>query len=797
MNLLIVDPSSQFHQFLSRLFAGVGITPTRAKSGEAALAALQDEVFDFICACQDLPDMTGLELFHHFRELHGQQFVPYVLLIDEADAISRDEAMRAGVTETFAQDEIKALHAYLQRLFLYHSTLDARVLLVKADSVQRRYLSRLLEQVGSQVSAHAEAESALVDFDACEFDAVVTDIALAGHMSGIGIVNHIRRQVGDNGNIPILAVLDLGDLPRRVELFHLGVNDYILKPVTEVELVQRLRSLIAARGKFADVNDRRRTTQATAQTLLRAIEQVTSAVAIADDDGQIEYANPRFASLVGSTVDALVGQPMVAFDSNPEPLPDQPETREHPKRRTDGSAYWAYETVAPVRDEAGRISHFIAIHDDVSETRELKDQVAYHAMHDHLTGLLNRHELERHLELALTVAHAGRGDSALILLDISHLRMVNDACGYQAGDGLMREIGGRLARHQTNGVLAARVQSGRLALLDPQCSPAEAIDLAETVLQELARVALPVGTQHLQIRIAAGVAMVDASVDTNAEVFRRADTACHVARDQVDGGAVLYTDNDPRIVSRHGARQWLPTLRDALDKEGFQLYSQPISPLRDGDQAGFEILLRLSDGQGGIIGPGHFLPAAEHYGLMPRIDRYVLDHVLDWLAGRVQEALPPYYSINLSGQSLSDQDFLDYALERIRSCGVPPDWLCFEVTESVMARAGDANDFIDRLRRDGCRFAMDDFGSGFASYGQLKQMPVEILKIDGQFVRLIAHDEVDRAMVRSMGDIGRVMGMKTVAEYVEDEATLAVLREIGIDYAQGSHLGRPIPLQET
>jgi diguanylate cyclase (GGDEF)-like protein/PAS domain S-box-containing protein len=794
MNLLIVDPSSQFHQFLSGLFAGVGITPTRAESGAAALAALQEEAFDFVCACQDLPDMTGLDLFQRFRELHGQQFVPYLLLIDEEDAILREEAARVGVTETFARDEIQALHAYLQRLFLDKSALEARVLLVKGDNAQRRYLSRLLEQSGCQVSAHADAESALAVFDGDDFDAVVTDIALAGHMSGIGIANHIRRQAGDKGEIPILAVLDLDDLPRRVELFHLGVNDYILKPVTEVELLQRLRSLVAARGMVTGLNDRRRTTQATAQTLLRAIEQVTSAVAIAGDDGQIEYANPRFASLVGSTVDALVGQPMEAFDSNPEPLPDQPETREHPKRRADGTSYWAYETVAPVRDEAGRISHFIAIHDDVSETRELRDQVAYHAIHDHLTGLLNRHELERHLELALTVAHAGRGDSALILLDISHLRMVNDACGYQAGDGLMREIGGRLARHQTNGVLAARVQSGRLALLDPQCSPAEAIDLAEAVLQELAEVTLPVGTQHLQIRVAAGVAMVDASVDSNAEVFRRADTACHVARDQADSGAVLYSDDDPRIVSRHGARQWLPTLREALDKEGFQLYSQPICPLREGERAGFEILLRLADGQGGTIGPGHFLPAAEHYGLMPRIDRYVLDHVLDWLASRPRQALPPYYSINLSGQSLSDQDFLDYALGRVRGCGVPPDWLCFEVTESVMARAGDASEFIRQLRQDGCRFAMDDFGSGFASYGQLRQLPVEILKIDGQFVRLIAHDEVDRAMVRSMGDIGRVMGMKTVAEYVENEATLKVLREIGIDYAQGSHVGRPVPL---
>jgi diguanylate cyclase (GGDEF)-like protein/PAS domain S-box-containing protein len=794
MNVLIVDPSRQFQQFVSGLFAGTGIAPVQADSGQAALAALEEGMYDFVCACQALPDMTGLELFRRFRALHGQQFVPYVLLVARPDAALRREAEAAGVTEVFDRDEVKLLQIYIRRLLIDCAALDVQVLLVKPDSAQRDYYAGLLGQAGCRVSAHADPDTALTAFDAGEFDVVVADIALAGHMSGIALVNHIRRQPGDRGEIPVLAILDLDDLPRRAELFHLGVNDYVLKPVTEVELLKRLRNLVAAQGLEKALNDRRSATQTTAQTLLRAVEQVTSAVAIAGADGRIEYANPRFASLVGSNADALVGEPIGAFDSSPEPLPGQAETREHPKRSLDGHTYWAYETVAPVRDDTGRIGHYIAIHDDITETRELRDQVAYHAIHDHLTGLLNRHELERHLELALAVAHAGRGASALILLDISHLRMVNDACGYQAGDSLMREIAGRLARHQTRGVLAARVQSGRLALLDPQSSADQARELAETVLAELAGVTLPWGTQHLQIRVVAGIALVDASADSSAEVFRRADTACHVARDRGDGKAVIYREDDPGIVSRHGARQWLPTLREALDRQGFQLYSQLIYPLQNGQRAGYEILLRLPDGQGGTIGPGHFLPAAEHYGLMPRIDRYVLDHVLDWLAARPREDLPPYYSINLSGQSLSDPGFMEQALVRIRTSGVALDRLCFEVTESVMARAGDSSEFIGQLRQDGCRFAMDDFGSGFASYGQLKRLPVEILKIDGQFVRLIAHDEVDRAMVRSMADVGRVMGMKTVAEYVEDEATLAVLKEIGVDYAQGTLLGRPQPL---
>lgn len=790
MNVLVVAPSTALQEAITGLLAGGGFTAAVAASGASAMALLAEGDWGCVCASHVLPDMTGLELFQACRQGDGQASPPFVLLLDADDPALRGQALAAGVAAVFLRDDLKPLLPFI-RSVQNRASLDAQVLLVSQDAAHRQHCGQILARAGCRVTSPLDAAAAIAASEQGAFDVAVLDMPPDEAMGGL--VRQLRRQFAGKGQMPILALAPHADLDQQQALRQQGVSDYVLKPVTELELITRLRNLIAAHGLASRRNERPPLT--TAQTLLRAIEQVTSAVAIADAEGRIEYANPRFASLVGSTAEALAGQSIAAFDSSPEGLPSQPQTREQLKRRADGSTYWAYETVAPVRDDAGQVTHYVDIHDDITETRELQDQLAYHAIHDHLTGLLNRHELERHIELALAVAHAGRGNAALILLDISHLRMLNDAFGYQAGDTLLREIGSHLARHQVNGLLAARVQSGRLALFVPQTSAREAADLAELVLEDLTRVALSWGTRHVQIGVVAGIAMLEASVDSSAEVFRRADTACHVARDAGGGKAVVYSDDDPRIVSRHGARQWLPTLRKALEQEGFRLYAQLIHPLQNGERPGLEILLRLADDQGGIIGPVHFLPAAEHYGLMPRIDRYVLDHVLNWVAAHPKEAQSPYYSINLSGQSLSNSSFMDYALERIRSSGVPVDQLCFEVTESVLARSGISSEFIARLRQDGCRFAMDDFGSGFASYGQLRRMPVEILKIDGQFVRLIAHDEVDRTMVRSMGDIGRVMGMKTVAEYVEDAATLDILREIGIDYAQGYHLGRPEPLQ--
>lgn len=797
MDILIVDSSRLFHQIVSSLFSGTELRPIMAGSGAEALAAAAAGRCDFVCSSYHLPDMTGADLCRHFRGIEGTRHTPFVLLTTERDDAIGPTAMAAGVTEIFHRNHLDELVTFIRRFLMQHQPIAAHILLIEDQAAQRRLYVSQLESAGMSVDAFADAPSALVAFDREAYDVVVTDIVLAGPMSGIGIVNQIRRRPDHRGETPILALTAFDDMTRRVELFHLGVNDYVLKPVLTDEFLIRVRNLVTMRRLFADLHRRTRLAQDTAATLLRAIDQVNSAVAIAGADGRIEYINPRFAALAGVTAHAAAGRPLSAFDGEDRTLPAAAETRETTKRRNDGSLYWAHESISPVRGDDGDITHYLAIHDDTSEQRELRDQIAFHARHDRLTGLFNRAEFEHRIASTIAGAHEHGTTATLALLDVCHLKLVNDSCGYEAGDALLRELGARLAPFQRDDVIAARIDSGRLALLCRGMAAAPARQLIDAALAALAAFELEWGSRHIPTEVVAGIAATQGAADSPSDLFRRADSAAHVARDSGRGHAVAYDEADPRISARHGAKQWLPLLQQALDDGRFTLFSQLIMPLKDGLATGFELLLRLRGDDGALVAPGHFLPAAEHYGLMPRIDRWVVRHALDWIARQPVEADRPFYDINISGQSLSDPTFVHDIEQWVRASGIAAETLCFEVTESVMVDSEEtALGFLATMRGLGCRFSLDDFGSGFASYGQLRRLPVQQLKIDGQFVRHIAGDAVSRAMVKSMGDVGRVMGMETVAEFVEDEATLLALREIGIDYAQGYHLGRPAPLPQ-
>lgn len=796
MNVLIVDSSRLFHQIVSSQFAETGLRPIKAESGNEALRMAASQHFDFVCSSYVLPDMDGIEFCRRFRKLRTSQYVPIVLLTSEHQARISQEALMAGITEVFFRDEIHALVTFIQRLLILAEPLNAKVLLVEDNTAQQMYYRALLERANCIVESCQDAQTAIAAFEANDFDVVITDIVLAGPMSGIGIVNHIRRVPGDKGETPILALTAFDDLTRRVELFHLGVNDYIIKPAVEAELLKRLRNLIGIHVLMRDLKRREREAQGTAEKLLNAVEQVSSAVAIAGIDGRIEYANPRFANLVGCPLDSVYGQPLATFDGEPLGLPSKSVTLEHLKRRHDGATYPASETLSPILDATGHITHYLAIHDDISTQQEMRERLIYHAMHDNLTGLLNGAQLQHRVSQARQEC-GGDTPPHLVLFDVSHLRMVNDVYGHEAGDNLIKELGNCLASHQSAQITAARIRSGRLALIVVGMAQPDTLACANTVLADLAKRLVEWGPRKIPFIVAAGMAPIEAGLEGPQEAFRCADTACHVAREEGGGMVVLYQEDDPRIEARHGARKWLHALQQGLDENRFELHAQLITPLREGLPFGFELLLRYQDPERGLLTPALFLPAAEHYGLMPRIDRRVLDLALDWIQQQpieIEVGLP-FYAINLSGQSVCNSEFCDYALARLRACGIPPEQLHFEVTESVMVTdAPSAKAFFAAVRELGYRWSLDDFGSGFASYGQLRNLPLDVLKIDGQFIKQIAQDDISRAMVRSMADIGRLMNMHTIAEFVEDEATLAILRELDISYAQGYLLGRPAPL---
>ena len=447
-------------------------------------------------------------------------------------------------------------------------------------------------------------------------------------------------------------------------------------------------------------------------------------------------------------------------------------------------------TTSPIRDRYGSIIGAVAICHDVSE-------LSYVASHDALTGLINRREFMARLEHAVDRARVDLAEHALCYIDLDQFKVVNDTCGHAAGDKLLQELTALLHTQTREGDTFARLGGDEFGLLLPYCPMEKAAVIAEAMRKLVKDFRFNWGGRGFEIGASIGIVHIHKDSGDAAELLRSADSACYVAKAHGRNRVHVYQEDDLEVAEYHQHIAWLSRIRQALDRDEFELHFQTIQPL--GRQGGehFEILLRLRDEQGRLIPPGAFLPTAERYDLMPTLDRWVIRTALARLAPLLRQDRSRICAINLSGQSLGDERLVDFILKEIATHDIPPGTLCFEITEtSAISHLGHARELAQRLKAAGCFLALDDFGSGLSSFSYLKELPVDFLKIDGAFVRNIEHDPVDRAIVSSIVQVARAMGRKTIAEYVENASSLEWVRSLGVDYAQGYHISRPRPLEE-
>jgi diguanylate cyclase (GGDEF)-like protein/PAS domain S-box-containing protein len=435
--------------------------------------------------------------------------------------------------------------------------------------------------------------------------------------------------------------------------------------------------------------------------------------------------------------------------------------------------------------------------EDVTEHEAMSRALSWQATHDPLTGLVNRREFEKRLSQAMTTAQETERKHALAYLDLDQFKVVNDTCGHFAGDRLLSGLATHLQRVVRRHDTVARLGGDEFAVLMEDCPLPKAELVAESLRQAVEDFRFAWEEQTFVLGASLGLVAVDASTGDIQRVMSDADAACYAAKDAGRNRIHVYEPGDEEVTQRRGETQWVTRLQRALEDDAFVLMAQPIVAIR-GDAnllRRVEVLVRMTTDDGLAL-PGAFLPAAERFGLSPRVDRWVINKTLDLLeladpATVANTAL----SINVSGRSLGDESFRTFMLERIRTSGIPASTLCFEVTESAaIANFGAATAFMHEVRELGCQFALDDFGRGLSSFAYLKALPVDVLKIDGLFVRGITTDEVDFAMVRTINEVGHIVGMQTVAEFVEDPAILAKLEEIGVDFAQGLFMGDTVPL---
>ncbi len=454
-------------------------------------------------------------------------------------------------------------------------------------------------------------------------------------------------------------------------------------------------------------------------------------------------------------------------------------------------------------DEFGFLARFI--NRALDRLAGQQKQLSYHATHDPLTGLYNRREFERRLEQALREAREDRIESVLCYIDLDRFKVVNDTCGHVAGDALLEQVAGRLRAAVRSCDVLARLGGDEFAILLRGCGLNKARGIAESAVESITALRFQWDERVFHLGASVGLVAIDASSANPTDTLSCADVACYWAKDHGGNRVHVYQHEDDELQRRRGEAQWVSHLGTAMLEDRFELYAQEIVPVRSDARipACLEILLRSVDERGDLVLPGTFLPAAERSKLMPQIDRWVIEHLFARHAEairRIHKAANacrhPCVSVNVSGQSLTDETFLVFLKERFARHGIPPASVCFEITETAaVANLGQAHQFIAELKRMGCLFALDDFGSGMSSFSYLKNLPADFLKIDGSYVRGLAHSSVDRALVEAVNDIGHAMGMRTIAEFVEDEAIFNALSVIGVDFAQGFGIARPQPVR--
>ncbi|HQT00633.1 MAG: hypothetical protein B7Y26_00910 [Hydrogenophilales bacterium 16-64-46] len=558
------------------------------------------------------------------------------------------------------------------------------------------------------------------------------------------------------------------------------------------------------------------------EALHRALEkaQITlmsigDAVIATDVDGRVETMNPIAESLTGWSADTASGQPLdtvfnIINEVSREPA-SNPVTRCLAEGRIvglanhtaliarDGREYVIEDSAAPIRARNGEVLGAILVFRDVTEDRLLQRQLGFMATHDALTQIYNRRHFERELERAVQVGRRSATPQAMLYIDLDHFKLVNDTAGHAVGDALLLAVTTALTRRVRGSDVLARLGGDEFGVLLCSVDMSEARKIGEEMLAALNAVDFQHDGTRYSAAASIGIALIDRNATNAADIMRRADIACYVAKREGRNKLHLYQDSDSSNAGSVSEVRLANRIRHLLATNGFGLVFQPIVKLADRSVARHETLLRMTDESGKTLSPASFIPFAERNGLMPQIDLWVVAQAFDLIETHFRRGRPLPLSINLSGQTLGDSA----AVEKLRAlCDrffAPPYLVEFEITETAalaLAQIDQTRDFMRELRGRGFRFALDDFGTGFSSLAYLKYLPVDVIKIDGAFVRDIVGDAVDQAMVRSICQIARSLGKQTVAEYVENQAILDRLIEIGVDYVQGYHLGRPAALPE-
>jgi diguanylate cyclase (GGDEF)-like protein/PAS domain S-box-containing protein len=644
-------------------------------------------------------------------------------------------------------------------------------------------------------------------------------------------------------HLPIVVLTNTNDEELAIEAVKKGAQDYLVKRLINLELLHRALLYALERKQAADalrraneelenrvryrtaelelanellkqeIRDRQNIELALdreKELALTTLNSIGDAVITTDVGGYITSLNPVAETLTGwqetEAKGKIFAEVVRLFDPNNNcsisNLVPALSTTKFPDRTLlksrGGTEFVIEHSAAPIRLANGLAIGTVIVCRDVTYADRLANQLAWQARHDPLTGLSNRRQFEENLKEALVDAEHNSNQHILCYLDLDRFKLVNDTCGHTAGDELLRQVSALLETQIRKTDIIARLGGDEFALLLYNCSLQEGKTVASKLLEIIQGFRFSWEEKIFNIGVSIGLVSVDNSADNFASILSAADTAMYVAKEQGRNRLHIFETNDRLLAQRRGDMQWVSKIVKTLEENRFCLYSQPIVSLQEKTRSihHYEILLRMQDEDGNLIMPMAFIPAAERYDLMPKIDRWVISTLFKGLQENslLLESIS-LYTVNLSGASFNDEKFLNFLQEQFSIYQIPPAKICFEVTETLaITNINKAIQFIRQLKQLGCYFALDDFGSGMSSLAYLKNLPVDYLKIDGHFIKNIIEEPINAAMVEAIARIGQVMGLQTIAEFVENECILNKLQQLGIDYAQGYQIAKPSPL---
>lgn len=464
----------------------------------------------------------------------------------------------------------------------------------------------------------------------------------------------------------------------------------------------------------------------------------------------------------------------------------------------DGKEYVIELSVSPILDEKGQQLGVVVVFHDVSEQRKIAKEIAYRASHDMLTGLSNRNEFDQGLRRFVNNHRDAEQMHALMFIDLDRFKAVNDACGHAAGDQLLKEVAKIMQSCVRSSDLVARVGGDEFGIILRKCDAENALEIARKICESISLYRFYYDEQVFEIGASVGLVMIHGSWESEAKLLQAADSACYQAKRDGRNRVHVYFDEDSDPESGHVEIQWASRIEQALEEERFVLFCQRILPISHQGLVHAEILIRMQDHNGTLIAPNDFFPAAERFNIASRIDKWVVNAVFEWMQQHASQLDGiAMLSVNLSGQSLGDLAFHQYVIKRIAQYEIDCNKLCFEVTEtSAITNITEAKKFIATMKHLGIKFSLDDFGSGVSSFGYLNSLPVDYLKIDGQFITDLIENKIGQATVKCIAEVAKATGKQTIAEWVDNKPVEELLKKMGIDYTQGYLNHQPAPLAE-